>query len=167
MATIAAAPVAAKVIAGVTSVTSIAAGIMEGGDLQRQGEATARAAEYNAAQAATNAAQAREQGELDMRRRRMDALLDLGEMRALFGASGVDLVGSPLDVLESDARIAETDALFIRHQAELKAQAFEREAELERQRAAAAREAGKKAKKSSTILGGLKGIGNAIGRILD
>jgi hypothetical protein len=47
------------------------------------------------------------------RRPSVDAKKQIGRMRAQFGAAGVTMEGSPLDVLEESARTAELDRLTI------------------------------------------------------
>lgn len=70
--------------------------------------------EYQAQGAETNANLAMAQSAEQERRARVEASKHLGQMRASYGASGVNLEGSPLDVLEESARTAELDALTIR-----------------------------------------------------
>lgn len=83
----------------------------------------ARMAEYNASLATSSAAE-------EERRARVIATKQIGEMRANFGASGVSLEGSPLDVLEESAKTAELDALTIRHRGALAAWGFQQEARM-------------------------------------
>ena len=60
-------------------------------------------------------------GRENERRQRVEAEKLLGAGRAAYGASGVDLQGSPLDVLQQNARTAELDALSVRYNAQVEA----------------------------------------------
>lgn len=105
----------------------------------RQGEAEAMAGEYNAQVAEQNSEMSRIQGIEDERRQRIQGAKALGSTRAAYGASGVTLEGSPLDVLEESARNAEMDALTVRHQGEMRTAAYKQEAEMSRIRGATAK----------------------------
>lgn len=63
-------------------------------------------------------------------------------MRAAYGASGVSLEGSPLDVLENSAAEAELDALTIRYKGKVGAMGSESEAATQRARASNAKTEG-------------------------
>ena len=103
-------------------------------------DAQAQASAYNAALAQQNAALTYQQAAEAERRYRVQARKDLGEIRARYGASGVTLDGSAMDVLMESARNAELNALTIRHEGDVKALAFTNEAALHKFTAAAATE---------------------------
>ena len=126
---------------------------------QAQGEAAAQQTQYQAnlvresmnpaiatAQAATyNAAVARQQAQLTLevgaekeRRYRRDAEGTIAEGRAAASASGIELSGSILDVLASNAANAELNALTIRHESVIQSQAYLNTATLEEFEAAQA-----------------------------
>lgn len=108
----------------------------------QQGKAASNAAKHNAAVNDRNALIARQQAEEDVNRQRRDTRRRMGSIRARYGASGVTLEGSPLDVIEDSAAEAELDALTIQHQGELKAQGFDINASMDRTRAKVERQAG-------------------------
>jgi hypothetical protein len=126
---------AGAVMAGVGQVTQILSAFHEG-------EAQGQAADYNAQAATQNAEQTRLQAKEEERRARIAGRKHLGSMRAGYGASGVQMDGSALDVLEESARNVELDALTIRHAGEVRARGFENEAVLERMRGKNARKGG-------------------------
>lgn len=76
------------------------------------------------------------------RQQRVIARKQLGNIRTSFAASGVDITGSALDVLEESAAQAELDALLIGFQTERKARGFEIDAETERRLARNAKSQG-------------------------
>ena len=94
----------------------------------KQGDAAKQAGDMNAANARQNAVDATEQARLQEENQRVEAKKILGSARANYGASGVTMEGSPLDVLESSARNAELDALTIRYGGKIKAAAYNRSA---------------------------------------
>lgn len=96
-----------------------------------QGNAAAGAAKYNATMAKANASAARYQAAEEEKRLRVASRKQIGAMRAAYGASGVAMTGSPLDVLEESAYTAELDALNIRHAGELRALGLNAEAKLQ------------------------------------
>lgn len=98
----------------------------------REGEAANSAAQYNAQVAEQNAQTTLAQSAEEERRLRVMARKQIGDARANYGASGVSLEGSPLDVLEESAATAELDALTVRYGGQQKAQAYRNEAKLER-----------------------------------
>lgn len=102
-------------------------------------DAEAQAAEYNAGIADQNAVLTRQQYAEQERRYRDQSRLELGEIVARYGASGVTLDGSPMDVLEASARNAELNALTLRHEGEVKALAYTNDAALSRYQANVAR----------------------------
>lgn len=128
----------------------------------REGAANASAADYNADVAEQNAQLAEMQSAEEERRARIRSKKELGDIRANYGASGVQLEGSPLDVLESSAMNAELDALSIRHQGQIKSQLFRNEALLERYKARNLRTNTK-----FKSVAGLLGLGGGIASSLD
>jgi hypothetical protein len=81
----------------------------------------AKLANFNARVAEQDAASARQQGEAEASRRRRAAARALGRQRAAFGAAGVTVEGSPLDLLEDLAAEQEIEALDIRRRGILRA----------------------------------------------
>jgi hypothetical protein len=98
--------------------------------------AESQAAEYNAEVLRQQAVYARQQSAEQERRYNVQAQAQLGEIRARYGASGVTLEGSVMDVLQMSASNAALNALTIRHEGEVKAIALGNQEALERFRAA-------------------------------
>lgn len=86
-----------------------------------QGNAQARAANYNQQIATYNAGRTREAGKIEEDRIRREARKKIGLIRANVGASGFALEGSALDVLAESAYNAEFDALATRYNYETSA----------------------------------------------
>ena len=94
-----------------------------------QGKAQQAAYNYNASVARTQASQAREAGTLDAYKKRKASESFTAKQRALFSKANVQYVGSPLEVLFSDATDMEMDALIIESNAQVQASAFMSQAE--------------------------------------
>lgn len=125
-----------------TTLLMVASSVMSAAGSIQQGNSAKAAAEYNARVAENNAITARQQAAAQEEQHRRLARRQLGQMRAAYGASGVTMEGSPLDILAQSAKDAELDALNIRYGGELKAQGLESEAVLERYRGKSAQRAG-------------------------
>lgn len=119
----------------------------------QEARAARAAAEYNARMAEMNAIQAEQQAAAEEDRQRRLSYKQLSAMRAGYGAAGVSIEGSPLDVLEESAANAELDALTIRHAGQVRATAFRQEAALERMRGRAEYRAGLLGAASSLLSG--------------
>jgi len=100
----------------------------------QQGYATKQQADYNASVAEQNAAAIRQAAALDEDTSRKKSGRIQGAVRARAAASGVDLGGSPLDVLADNASEAELEALTIRYRGDVEAGRQESEARLSRAR---------------------------------
>ncbi len=94
-------------------------------DLQNQASA------MNTRTSLDNARLALQESAEDERRLRIQNKQQLGDIRANYGASGVTLEGSPLDILQQSAANAELDALTVRHQGAVRAWAYQNEARVE------------------------------------
>lgn len=119
----------------------------------KQGEAAAQAADEEARIQSENAKLARDQAAHEERQQRIINRKQLGSMRAAYGASGVSLEGSPLDILEESAAAMEMDAQNIKYAGELKARGFYQEASMARTRGKNAREASYLGAASSLLSG--------------
>ncbi len=138
------APIAIGVgMAVLGATTGIVGNIIKGKAEEEQANKVAEAHEFNASQKERTADLIRKQATEDERRLRVQARREFGGIRAAYGASGVTLEGSPVDVLEDSVATAELDALTIREQGERKYTTLREEASFERQTAAYTREAGK------------------------
>lgn len=115
-----------------------------------QGVQASNAADYNAAVARNNALAARQQASANAEAQGRESRRRLGAMRAAYGASGVTMEGSPLDVIEQSAMEAELDRQNILYSGELKASGYEGTSELE------------EAKGSSAMTGSLFSAGSSL-----
>ena len=122
----------------------------------RQGNSQANAYQYNAAQATNQATYATQAAAENERRQRILSRQAIGGARAGYGASGVTLEGTPLDVLESSAANAELDALTIRHQGALAAAGYTNTANLDTFSASGARTGGYISAADELLKGGIR-----------
>ena len=124
-----------------------------------QGQQAKDAANYNAAVANNNAIAARQQAAANAAAQERKSRMQLGSIRAGYGASGITMEGSAMDVLEASAATAELDRQNILYGGELKAGGYESTAGLELMR-------GEHAVTSSYYAAGgalLRGAGSAMG----
>lgn len=128
-------------------------GMQAFGQIQ-QAQAARAAAEYNAAIAERNAVMSQQQAAVEEQKQRNLSYKRLSAVRAGYGAAGVQIEGSPLDVLEESAASAELDALTIRHGGEVRATAFRQEAALERMRGRSETRAGYLGAAGTLLTGG-------------
>ncbi len=110
-----------------------AAGAVMGavGSLQ-QGRAARAAGEYNHNLLKMQARMIRDKAKQDEQQLIIGARKQVGSMKAAYAASGVTMEGSPMDVFEESLRMANMDALTIRHQGEMNARMREYEAKMAR-----------------------------------
>lgn len=94
------------------------------------GRAKKRAAAKEARFKRWQAAYTRDQTAAAVVRQDKIARKTLGAMRAAYGAAGVTVDGSPLDVLAESAAAAELDKLTIQYQGELTAKGYQTDARL-------------------------------------
>lgn len=126
----------------------------------REGAIAQQVGEFNAQSAENNAKMSEYQSREEERRLRVQAKKDIGDARAQIGASGVQLEGSPLDVLQKSASDAELDALTLRHAGAVRAQSFRSQAGLERAQGRNAR-IGSYLSASGNLLRGAGGMATA------
>lgn len=94
----------------------------------------AKSDSYNAQVAAQNAMIARNTAEYQAQQQQRQARIKIGAIEANYGASGITMEGSPLDVLESSARNAELDRQAIIYQGQIRAAGYEDQATLDTMR---------------------------------
>lgn len=135
--------------------SSVSTGLTAIGQLN-QGESEAQAAEYNAQVNDQNANASLTQSSALEGRQRILAKKQIGQARAAYGASGVQIEGTPEDVLGDSAAAAELDALTIRHAGEVRALSYRNEASLDRYRGRNSRLQGR-IRAASTIFSALGG----------
>jgi hypothetical protein len=119
----------------------IAAAVAAAGKIKAGQNAKAKG-KYDAAVADRDTGVARDQANALALRQQREAAKTMGSMRAAYGAAGVTVEGSPLDVLEESAGQAELDRLTILHNGELKATGLQDNAALSRTAGSAAATAG-------------------------
>lgn len=115
-----------------TAFTVISA-ISAGNNAKRQGD-------YNAAIAQRNAMLATSQAAADAALQQRDAARRIGSARAAYGASGITMEGSPLDVLTASAAQAELDKQNILAGGARKAIGYQETGALDKSRGAAAQQ---------------------------
>lgn len=107
-----------EIVAGLATVAS---GAISAAGAMSAGQAQANASVYEAQVAQRNAKIARNQAETDQEDQRRENRRQMGAMRAAYGASGLELAGSPLDVLADTAIEQELDVARIGYRGELRA----------------------------------------------
>lgn len=123
--------------------------------------ATSAAAEYNAKVAKRNRAAALDQTEAAMRDKRLENSRQMGAIRAAYGSSGLQLDGSPLDVLEDTAVEQAYDVSKIKYKGRMQAAGYSEQAALFKLEAKSAKTAGYIGAASSIIGGVSTGISNS------
>lgn len=128
-----AAAAATTVISTIGSIGAKAAGTaaqVQGAE--QAGAAQQQAANYNAGIAQQNVSIINSQTAQQVEQTHRAAVLKIGAMRALYGASGVDVSsGSPLDVLASSTAQAKLDEQTVRYNGEVKALNYKNQAQLD------------------------------------
>lgn len=121
---------------------SLVSGAVSAYGAYQQGQAQAQAAEYNAQVADRNAALARQQASVEAEDTARAQRRQMGALRAAYGAAGIGLAGSPLDVIEDTAIEQSMDVRRVGYAGELKAIGMEEKAALFRMEADNARTSG-------------------------
>ena len=124
------------------AVLTVASGAISAAGAMQQGKAAANAANYEAQLADRNAKIARNQAEAEQEDQRRENVRQRGAIRAAYGASGIEMAGSPLDVLSDTALEQELDVARIGYRGELKAIGENDRAEMARVSASNAKQAG-------------------------
>jgi len=96
-----------------------------------EAEYAMKAANYNADINRRNADLAREKAAQDARQVNVQGRKHLGEMRALYGSSGVTQEGSVYDVLQESARAVKADELNVKYRGELEYQSYQSQAQMD------------------------------------
>lgn len=108
----------------------------------QQGQSQAAAATYNAQVADRNATLARQQADAEGDDLARQQRRQMGTLRAAYGAAGIGLAGSPLDVIEDTALEQATDINRVGYTGELKAIGMQEKAALYRAEAENAKTSG-------------------------
>lgn len=106
--------------------------LMSAASQAQQARDAKKAADFNASIAERNAGIARQQAAQDAMLQQRQARQQFGAATAAYGASGVTLEGSPLDVLEASAASAELDRQTILYKGELRAMGYTDDATISR-----------------------------------
>ena len=144
----------------VTALTIIGSGLQAVSSIQ-QGQAQARSANFRAAIAEQNAILARQTAAADAEKRRRDLARATGRSRARFGAAGLTVEGSPLEVLgdlTAEGELNVRNALF---DGEVEARRFQAESSLLQSQARDARTSGFLRAGTSLLFAGAK-VGRAL-----
>lgn len=122
--------------------SSAIGGLLTAAGSVAEGEAADTAARFNASQLEKSAVRVKEKAKEDERIFRTSVRKQRASNVAGVAASGIELTGSPLEVLMDNAVNAELDALNIRHAGEVQASNLRSEAAMTRIGGRAARQAG-------------------------
>lgn len=122
------------------------------------GMAAADAAEYNAKVQDRNAATARAQASVDASKEKRAAIRRRDDIRASYGANGIEMAGSALDVFRDQVIEDELAVKTIQYKGEIRAIGHQDQAQLDRMSARSSR--------TAAIFGGfsqgISGVGRAI-----
>lgn len=165
-------------MAVVTAIASVVSGAISAVGAMQSANAQAQAAEYNAKVQERNAIIADNNRRLNIRQaevavedKRRETRRTLSSIRAAYGNSGLDLAGSPLDVLEDTAIESELDAQRIEFQGRvanregaIQVLGLQEDAQLNRMNAKNAKRAGGIAA-AGAFIGGIGGAGQALSRV--
>lgn len=139
--------------------TTLAGGIISGIGAQRQDQAQADAANYNAAVARNAAIFAQQQGEVNAQANDRRTAAMVGRQRAAYAAGNLDVnSGSPLDIQSDTEQIGRLNSLTIRNNAARDAYGYQANANLDTAAASNYETAG-----NSAMLGSLIGAGTSVG----
>jgi hypothetical protein len=119
-----------------------------------QGNAQAAAANYNAKVAERNKVATLEQTYTEVENQRSKNRKMIGEMRSAYGANGLEMAGTPLDVISDTVAEQEYDVQKQKYVGRMKAMGFSEQAALSRMEAKSAKKAGYIGAASS-LIGGL------------
>ncbi len=147
----------------ISTVATVAGALMSAKGSSEQASASSNVANYNAAVATRDAAAARDQAARDADLQRRQAAKQIGAARAAYGASGVTLEGTPLDVLEESAANAKIDELNVLYKGEMRAMGFDSTAALDTYRGQTALREGEY-RSASSLLTGAGTLASSLGK---
>lgn len=147
-----------EIIGALMAVGSTVTGMMAA---QQQADAQKKAADYNRQVEERNATIVRQQAASDMEDKQRSNRQTLGAMRAAYGASGLAMAGSPLDVLQDSAETGEYDAQKIKYKGDLQALGHEDKAALYKMEADNAEASGSIGVLGALFKGGSSLMGNS------
>lgn len=150
-----------EIIGALSAAASIASGVVGAMGAMQQGKAASAAANYQAQVADRNAKIARQQATVEQDDQRRENMRQLGAIRAAYGGSGLEMAGSPLDVLEDTSIEQELDVDRIGYRGTLRALGETDKANLARAEAENAKSAGAIGAVSSILKAGTSLLGNS------
>jgi len=103
---------------------SVAGGVFQATTAMAQAEQKAKIARYNQQIAERNKDIAEAQGEADAEDKRRENARQLGTIRAVYGSSGLEMSGSPLDVLTDTATEQGLEVQKIRYKGALRGMGY-------------------------------------------
>jgi hypothetical protein len=113
---------------GILAISTVGAGLSAYSAYQ-EGQDAKAASQYNAQIARESAAMTETAGALDVERQRKGVKSLVGTQRARYGASGIEMTGSPLDVIFNTSLEGELDAQVIDWNSKVRARGYMSQAE--------------------------------------
>jgi hypothetical protein len=151
-----------EIVAALSAAASVASGVVGAMGAMQQGKAQSQAATYTAQVADRNAKIARQQADVEQEDQRRENMRQRGAIRAAYGGSGIEMAGSPLDVLEDTAMEQELDVERIGYRGTLRALGENDKANLARAEAENAKSAGAIGAMGSILKAGTSLLGNPL-----
>lgn len=150
-----------EIIGALSAAATVASGVVGVMGAQQQAAATTAAANYQAQVAQRNATVARQQASAEADDQRRENRRQLGSIRAAYGGSGIEMAGSPLDVLEDTTLEQELDVERIGYRGELRAAGEVDKANLSKLEAENAKKTGAIGAATSLLKAGTSLLGNS------
>ncbi len=141
---------------GPLAITAAAGGVLSAAGQIYEGQAAYKAGLLNAGMLKLKASQIRQQTIEQERQLLVNARKVVGDTRAAYGASGVTMEGSPLDIMEESLTNINRDQMNVRYSGELNARQAEWDADLAVKQGKAARTASYFGAASSILGAGTK-----------
>jgi len=141
---------------GPLAIAAAAGGVISAAGQIYEGNAAYKAGILNAGLLQLKASQIRKQTQLEEKQLLVNARKIVGDTRAGYGASGVTMEGSPLDIMEESIKNATQDQMNIRYAGEINAREAEWDATLAKKSGQSARTASYFNAASSLIGGATK-----------
>jgi len=153
-----------EIVAAISAAATVASGVVGAMGAMQQGKAQSQAANYQAQVADRNAKMSRSQAAVEQDDQRRENMRQLGAIRAAYGGTGIEMAGSPLDVLEDTSIEQELDVERIGYRGELRALGETDKANLARAEAENAKSAGAIGAVGSILKAGTSLLGNPLAK---
>lgn len=144
-------------------VLGIAGGVISAMGAIQSANAQAAAADYNKEVAKANKRTVHAQTEREIEDRQLENRRQLGSMRAAYGANGLQMEGSPLDVMDDTATEMNYDIAKVKFQGAMQEEGYDRQAALYKLEAKSAKQAGTIGAASALIGGFSTGLSSSGG----